>query len=275
MAIFESKRKLADDVSDSFTLSPFSAWASVQCAGEWTLYYSMADSSYSSLALFPQLKGKRKVSAPGTPLFRRAVSGSARNLPQAAAPPSNAGNVSSANSIIIDDSLMDDADDNDDDDDEPEETIVDRLRLARNDAMQQHLYSTAAFWGSKAYEMTSDANDAFWLAQIHFLTHQPARAERILTTPKPDPSMNKRDTGKGKAPALDMTLPVPPLAGTKRRRDTATAYTNGTRLTAEHMTKQASSSSSSSSSAYRNSDEPKLVRLTDISIACRYLVWTL
>ena len=37
---------------------------------------------------------------------------------------------------------------------EEEENIIDRLRLSRNDAMQQHLYSTASFWGSKAYEMT-------------------------------------------------------------------------------------------------------------------------
>ncbi|KAM0788548.1 hypothetical protein ACM66B_001674 [Microbotryomycetes sp. NB124-2] len=67
-------------------------------------------------------------------------------------------------------------------------TLVDRMRNWRNDAMTQHLYSTAQFWGSKVYHMTANPDDAFWLAQTHFLTHQYAQAERILTTTRPSTS---------------------------------------------------------------------------------------
>ncbi|GAA5840967.1 hypothetical protein JCM9279_001275 [Rhodotorula babjevae] len=64
-------------------------------------------------------------------------------------------------------------------------TLVDRLRNWRNDAMTQHLYDSAKFWGGKVLELTGNADDTFWLAQIHFLTHQFAQAERILTSPRP------------------------------------------------------------------------------------------
>lgn len=52
----------------------------------------------------------------------------------------------------MDDSVV--QEDHAEEEEEEEENIIDRLRLSRNDAMQQHLYSTASFWGSKAYEMT-------------------------------------------------------------------------------------------------------------------------
>ncbi|KAF7327565.1 TPR-REGION domain-containing protein [Mycena kentingensis (nom. inval.)] len=61
--------------------------------------------------------------------------------------------------------------------------IIDRMRLWRHDALMQHLYETAAFWGDKVLSWTSDANDAFWLAQTFFMTHQYSRAERLLTRP--------------------------------------------------------------------------------------------
>ncbi|GAA5828340.1 hypothetical protein JCM11251_006205 [Rhodosporidiobolus azoricus] len=67
-------------------------------------------------------------------------------------------------------------------------TMVDRMRNWRNDAMTQHLYDSAKFWGGKVLGMTGNADDAFWLAQIHFLTHQYAQAERILTLPRPSSS---------------------------------------------------------------------------------------
>ncbi|KWU42148.1 TPR-like protein [Rhodotorula sp. JG-1b] len=62
-------------------------------------------------------------------------------------------------------------------------TTVDRMRCWRNDAMTQHLYDSAKFWGAKAFWMTGNPDDAFWLAQTFFLTHQFAQAERILTEP--------------------------------------------------------------------------------------------
>ncbi|SCZ93056.1 BZ3500_MvSof-1268-A1-R1_Chr6-2g08433 [Microbotryum saponariae] len=74
-------------------------------------------------------------------------------------------------------------------------TRVDRMRNWRNDAMTQHLYSTAEFWGAKILAITANPDDAFWLAQTHFLTHQYAQAERILTSIRPgSPSARLTDT---------------------------------------------------------------------------------
>ncbi|CAG7849077.1 Anaphase-promoting complex subunit cut9 AltName: Full=20S cyclosome/APC complex protein cut9; AltName: Full=Cell untimely torn protein 9 [Serendipita indica DSM 11827] len=70
-----------------------------------------------------------------------------------------------------------------DEEDEEEWTLVDRMRLWRHDAMTQHLYETAAFWGDKVLTWTNDPSDAFWLAQVHFQTGEYARAERLLTKP--------------------------------------------------------------------------------------------
>ncbi|WVO17769.1 hypothetical protein L204_105467 [Cryptococcus depauperatus] len=75
-----------------------------------------------------------------------------------------------------------------DDEEEQEEeekswSMVDSMRLWRHDAIMQHLYETAVFWGDKILSWTSDPSDAFWLAQTHFLTGQYLRAERLLTEP--------------------------------------------------------------------------------------------
>lgn len=64
--------------------------------------------------------------------------------------------------------------------------LVSRLRRWMHDAMKQHLYETAIFWGRHVLmlETTETAfNDAYWLAQAYFLTHQYARAEQLLMTP--------------------------------------------------------------------------------------------
>jgi anaphase-promoting complex subunit 6 len=48
--------------------------------------------------------------------------------------------------------------DDEDDDEEQEEyewDTVDRMRLWRHDALMQHLYETAAFWGDKIVSWTS------------------------------------------------------------------------------------------------------------------------
>ncbi|KAF8573479.1 TPR-like protein [Ramaria rubella] len=81
-------------------------------------------------------------------------------------------------------------DDEEEEEEEEEEeaqewTMVDRMRLWRHDALMQHLYETAAFWGDKVLSWTNNPNDAFWLAQTHFMTHQYSRAERLLTRPFP------------------------------------------------------------------------------------------
>ncbi|KAF9059802.1 hypothetical protein BDP27DRAFT_1340749 [Rhodocollybia butyracea] len=75
------------------------------------------------------------------------------------------------------------SDDDADDEEEYEWGMVDRMRLWRHDALMQHLYETAAFWGDKIVSWTNNPNDAFWLAQIYFMQHQYSRAERLLTRP--------------------------------------------------------------------------------------------
>lgn len=77
-------------------------------------------------------------------------------------------------------------DDEDIGEEESEEwTMLDRMRLWRHDALMQHLYETAAFWGDKILSWTNNPDDAFWLAQIHFMMQQYSRAERLLTRPFP------------------------------------------------------------------------------------------
>ncbi|KAF9466498.1 TPR-like protein [Collybia nuda] len=81
--------------------------------------------------------------------------------------------------------VFQDSEDDADDESEYEWGMVDRMRLWRHDALMQHLYETAAFWGDKIVSWTNDPNDAFWLAQTYFMTHQYSRAERLLTRPFP------------------------------------------------------------------------------------------
>ncbi|KAH9945212.1 TPR-like protein [Epithele typhae] len=115
----------------------------------------------------------------------------------------------------------------DDADDEEEDTnkwgIVERMRLWRHDALMQHLYDSAAFWGDKIVTWTNDPNDAFWLAQTFFLKHEYSRAERLLTRPFPTtpprtgplaaqplpPSFAPPASAKGKG----REMPPPPLPG--------------------------------------------------------------
>ncbi|RKP10680.1 hypothetical protein THASP1DRAFT_11660, partial [Thamnocephalis sphaerospora] len=59
--------------------------------------------------------------------------------------------------------------------------MINRIRCWRQDAMQQHLYESAAFWGDKAMSMSGDPNDVFWLAHIYFRTGQYSRVEQLLS----------------------------------------------------------------------------------------------
>jgi anaphase-promoting complex subunit 6 len=51
--------------------------------------------------------------------------------------------------------VFQDSEDDADDESEYEWGIVDRMRLWRHDALMQHLYETAAFWGDKVLSWTS------------------------------------------------------------------------------------------------------------------------
>ncbi|KAI9460370.1 TPR-like protein [Russula earlei] len=102
----------------------------------------------------------------------------------------------------------------DEDDEDVEWGMIDRLRLWRHDALMQHLYDTAVFWGDKVLSWTNDPNDAFWLAQTYFMTHRYSRAERLLTRPfstKP-PAIPFDMKGKAREPVFPPRLPVGPAA---------------------------------------------------------------
>ncbi|WVQ74870.1 hypothetical protein IAR50_004477 [Cryptococcus sp. DSM 104548] len=94
---------------------------------------------------------------------------------------------------------VDDADEGADEGEERNWSMVDSMRLWRHDAIMQHLYETAAFWGDKILSWTADPNDAFWLAQTHFLTGHYLRAEKLLTEPLPPPP-------KGFLPSRDASV---------------------------------------------------------------------
>ncbi|KAJ7284861.1 cell division control protein 16 [Mycena rebaudengoi] len=131
--------------------------------------------------------------------------------------------------------IFHDSDDDADDESEYEWGMVDRMRLWRHDALMQHLYETAAFWGDKIVSWTNDPNDAFWLAQTYFMTHQYSRAERLLTRPFPT------------APPKRPSTPPPPL-------------TNGHLPSAKGKARDVPEDM-----------QQGVSRLVDMSVACRYL----
>ncbi|ORX43419.1 TPR-like protein [Piromyces finnis] len=63
-------------------------------------------------------------------------------------------------------------------------SLIDKLRIFRHDAIEQHLFSTAAFWGEKIHSLTDDPSDIYWLAQIYFLLKQYPRVEHLLLKDK-------------------------------------------------------------------------------------------
>jgi len=58
--------------------------------------------------------------------------------------------------------------------------LIDKLRILRQDALEQHMFSTAALWGDKIKNLTDDPNDIYWLAQIYYSMEQYPRVEYLL-----------------------------------------------------------------------------------------------
>ncbi|KAH9448926.1 hypothetical protein Pst134EA_028215 [Puccinia striiformis f. sp. tritici] len=144
-------------------------------------------------------------------------------------------------------------------------SMTDRLRLWRDDARAQHLYQTAAFWGSKVYNLTSNPNDAFWLAQVFFLTGQFYRAEKVLTSAK-------RINPKTLEPPTTEDISHTDDDDRHHHQDISQDFSFWDDLLPDHHDSSARIESSSSSSS--SSVEPAntiLVRMTDYSTACRYL----
>ena len=61
--------------------------------------------------------------------------------------------------------IFQDSDGDGDDESEYEWGMIDRMRLWRHDALMQHLYETAAFWGDKIVSWTSEC------PQVHLHDH--------------------------------------------------------------------------------------------------------
>ena len=195
-------------------------------------------------------------------------------------------------------------------------TLVDRMRVWRNDALTQHLYSTAIFWGSKVFTKTRDPNDGFWLAQSYFAASMFSRAERVLmgawTSPADVASeqdqdaelaRRRREKGKGRAGADSMNvdaeseqrddrqalrssatergdddraLPAAPgdldtpTIGAPSAASTIQAATNA-RARIIPGTAADPVNRPESSEPGKGAEPVALVRLADISVACRYL----
>ncbi|KAI9199433.1 uncharacterized protein BJ171DRAFT_518385 [Polychytrium aggregatum] len=60
-------------------------------------------------------------------------------------------------------------------------SILDRMRVSRQSAIQLHLYSTAHFWADKILSISGSSSDAYWLGQIYYLTGQFSRSLVLLS----------------------------------------------------------------------------------------------
>ncbi|KAF9565181.1 TPR-like protein [Agrocybe pediades] len=156
--------------------------------------------------------------------------------------------------------VFQDSEDDADDESEYEWGMVDRMRLWRHDALMQHLYDTAAFWGDKILSWTNDANDAFWLAQTYFMTHQYSRAERLLTRPFP--------TSSSKVPQTT----VPPLNGHASHFQSTTKG-KGREYDVSQLMLSMPRLPMGPGGLIELPEEmqDKVSRLVDMSVACRYL----
>ncbi|KAK3826712.1 MAG: hypothetical protein J3R72DRAFT_374447 [Linnemannia gamsii] len=61
---------------------------------------------------------------------------------------------------------------------------VGSMRAWRTDAINQHMYRTAAYWGDKLLSITNDSNDAFWLSHVYYLMGEYGRAINLLKQQK-------------------------------------------------------------------------------------------
>ncbi|KAK0551568.1 anaphase-promoting complex subunit Cut9 [Tilletia horrida] len=97
--------------------------------------------------------------------------------------------------------------------------LLQRMRMWRTDAMHHHLYDSAIFWGDKILSLEESElawNDAYWLAQAYFITHQYARAEALLV--KPLRSAHTRRAAEERTDSLGLSMTDPLGIGTSSSR---------------------------------------------------------
>ena len=178
----------------------------------------------------------------------------------------------------------------DEQEEEVEWGMVDRMRLWRHDALMQHLFDSAAFWGDKILSWTSkppsisgsgpsiqdrcidDPNDAFWLAQTFFMTHQYARAEQLLIRAFPTSAVNhdvtKFPLTNGRAYPLVQFSTVHPNIAALSSKGKAREVPEPVSPSKRGMRLPVGPSSMVNAAVeYPNGAS----RLVDMSVACRYL----
>ncbi|CAA7265542.1 unnamed protein product [Cyclocybe aegerita] len=136
--------------------------------------------------------------------------------------------------------------------------MVNWMRLWWYDALMQHLYDTATFWGDKILSWTNDTNDAFWLAQTYFMTHQYARAERLLTQPFPTTPLKQPVSP---TPPANGHLPGQPSKGKGHEYDALQLMLSMPRLPM----------GPGGMIELPEEIQDHVSRLVDMSVACRYL----
>ena len=177
-------------------------------------------------------------------------------------------------------------------------TLIDRMRTWRNDALNQHLYSTAIYWGSKAFTRTRDPHDGFWLAQSYFAAGMYSRAERVLVGSWEVKDLEgyeiggaerRRDKGKARQASEEEGMNLDDAAsslvshpnGEEQREDLRSSTTERERECTHQPTAVLSQAStlrikpfqppSHSSQRQETIKDVPVIRLAEISVACRYL----
>ncbi|EPQ54226.1 TPR-like protein, partial [Gloeophyllum trabeum ATCC 11539] len=185
----------------------------------------------------------------------------------------NKGSISRQHPLANDttDGFQDNQNGEEDDDEEDEGWgMVDRMRLWRHDAMMQHLYDTAIFWGDKVLSWTEDPNDAFWLAQVYFMGDQFSRAETLLTRPfpvRPDEggAHGRPAMGNHPYPLQDFNTPYP------HPFHASAANLKGKGKEKEHMGPVVPGRLPAGMIDVTAQGRSNVSRLVDMSVACRYL----
>lgn len=163
-------------------------------------------------------------------------------------------------------------------------TLTDRMRIWRNDALNQHLYTTAIFWGSKVFTKTRDPNDGFWLAQSYFAGGMFSRAERVLTSSwdmESEENMpqqahtqagaKQHSTGIGHVDQTQHTHPRQPLQPSSSGSEHATFAESQTSTLQTAPSTIRPTNANQLNGNGRHDADTACVRLIDISVACRYL----
>lgn len=169
-------------------------------------------------------------------------------------------------------------------------TLIDRMRIWRNDALTQHLYTTAIFWSNKVFSRTKNPNDGFWLAQCYFSAGFFSRAERVLTSVwevqshgTESTATQRLDKGKGRerddadesSMFVDGNAEMEATSGQARGATSSLKRHTGLSASQTSTLQPPTTEGTVRATTIPGTRPPtpikKTIRLADISVACRYL----